>query len=271
MRERREGNVARTSMRAAIGAGRDIEPRRIQVHVLGDTASPYQQNRLDPLILECQLLGGRIADGTRISCADIGRLVDVLPQLATVPERLAIRNLFATVFGRTIASTDIALCPDATHAFLTWTASNATSDTWLADISCLLEMLRSVLVADDDAAPAGLDNPRVVRALAFIARHHADANMTLCDVAAVVNLSRWHFARMLKQQTGLCFTSHLRQRRISEAQRLLRQTSLSIKEVAALVGYGDASQFGRHFKKWCGQAPATFRRPQHKKTINSNN
>ncbi len=108
--------------------------------------------------------------------------------------------------------------------------------------------------------PAPRDgDPRIHRALKYVAANHANPRLTLALVAAHVNLSRWHFDRLLKKRTGSGFRRHLTTARMARAQELLAATSLEIKEVSARVGYTHVSEFDRHFRLWFGVTPTCFR------------
>jgi transcriptional regulator GlxA family with amidase domain len=48
--------------------------------------------------------------------------------------------------------------------------------------------------------------------------------------------------------------------RVGHAGMLMRETSLSLKEIAQLAGYGDIFFFSRQFKAIQGVPPAVFRR-----------
>jgi transcriptional regulator GlxA family with amidase domain len=65
---------------------------------------------------------------------------------------------------------------------------------------------------------------------------------------------------MLLQCTSRGFPEHLHELRIRESRRLLVVTTLTVKEIAAAVGYHDAAQFCRQFKRACKTSPALFRR-----------
>ena len=47
--------------------------------------------------------------------------------------------------------------------------------------------------------------------------------------------------------------------RRSLAEEFLRNTSLSIEEVASRIGFSEASNFRKAFRKWTGHAPGSFR------------
>jgi AraC-like DNA-binding protein len=100
---------------------------------------------------------------------------------------------------------------------------------------------------------------RVTRMLRLVHTRYVDSTLTMRQLAQAVNLCPSRAARMLKQQTGWGFPTHLHRCRILLARRLLLEAGLSIKEIAAAVGYAYASQFSRHFKVACGVTPLAFR------------
>src|SRR5205807_3254925 len=134
--------------------------------------------------------------------ADVRRLMNGLPPTAIGSERLAIRNIFATVLGRVMAGIGVPAPVAATRAFVNWTSSNAMSDTWYSEISRLLEILDSELATDLRLHHDRKDDKRVARVLRFIVAQCANPRLSLKDVAADATLSPWHLARILKQLTG---------------------------------------------------------------------
>jgi len=225
---------------------------------------------IEQLIVHTQFLSGRVAEGERISISDIRRLLDVLPRTASGAQRVTIRNVFATVLGRFIAGVGVSASLAIMQAFVNWTGSSATSEAWRSDIFRVVAIIESELETAS-ARSRYEDDKRVTRARGFIAANYPNPRLTLKEVAAYANLSPWHLARILKRVTGRSFLGHLRQSRITQAKHLLRATALSIKEVAITVGYGDSTQFGRHFKKECCQSPLAFRRAQQElPTISKN-
>jgi AraC-like DNA-binding protein len=89
-------------------------------------------------------------------------------------------------------------------------------------------------------------------------------NPQVRELAHRVHLSRWHFIRLFKAETSLSPKQYVRNLRMQEAEELLRQSFLSVKEIAASLGFEDRSQFSRDFKKFRGSAPTKFR--AHRKT-----
>jgi AraC-like DNA-binding protein len=99
----------------------------------------------------------------------------------------------------------------------------------------------------------------VESAVAFIRRHFADSGLRLGRVAGYVRLSPSHLDRLLTKQSGTSFVGHLRQARLHRASELLEHTGLSIKEIAAEVGYDRVSTFDRNFKQIYACSPRAWR------------
>src|SRR5437762_12215203 len=92
-----------------------------------------------------------------------------------------------------------------------------------------------------------------------IDRKFSDASLTIDGVAGLVGISAQHVCRVLKRERGLTFADLLRDVRLREAQRLLRESSYSMKEIAFRVGFRHPSQFTRAFAGECGLPPSQYR------------
>jgi transcriptional regulator GlxA family with amidase domain len=79
------------------------------------------------------------------------------------------------------------------------------------------------------------------------------------EVAGRVATSPRHLQRIFADVAGMGFRSYLRRLRMSKAADLLATTPLPVKEIARRVGYGDASQFSKAFKRTYGVSPSQFR------------
>jgi AraC family transcriptional regulator len=84
-------------------------------------------------------------------------------------------------------------------------------------------------------------------------------NLRLTDIATVVHMSEYHFARTFKQVMGIAPHQFLIARRIEQAQDLLRTTPLSVEEVAHRVGFSNQSHFTAHFRRLVGATPKLYR------------
>ena len=83
--------------------------------------------------------------------------------------------------------------------------------------------------------------------------------LSIVQLAAIVHLSPFHFARAFKQATGFSPHNYIIQRRLERAKNLLTLTQLSIQEIGMQVGYRNQSHFTVQFRKHIGTTPAAYR------------
>lgn len=79
------------------------------------------------------------------------------------------------------------------------------------------------------------------------------------EYAEVLSISTSYLNECVKAVTGRPVTSHIHQRVMLEAKRLLFHSGRSIKEIAMELGYDDQSYFNRLFTKIVGCTPRVFR------------
>jgi len=75
----------------------------------------------------------------------------------------------------------------------------------------------------------------------------------------MLNISAGHLSEVVKDQSGKSAITHIHERLVLEAKRLLFHTENSIKEVAFQLGFEDASYFNRFFKRITGNTPLDYR------------
>lgn len=86
-----------------------------------------------------------------------------------------------------------------------------------------------------------------------------EKDLTLCEIAASVGMSPYHFARAFKQGTGLPPHQYLIKCRIEKAKSLLAKTDLAIAEIAYRVGFASQSHFTTLFGKHTATTPKAYR------------
>jgi AraC family transcriptional regulator len=89
---------------------------------------------------------------------------------------------------------------------------------------------------------------------------HAAEEFSLDRLAAQAGLSKFHFQRLFKAATGVSPSRYQINLRMEEARRLLRETKMSVIDVALEVGYTDPSHFARLFRRETGLSPSDYRR-----------
>lgn len=75
------------------------------------------------------------------------------------------------------------------------------------------------------------------------------------DLAKELAVSLRQLQRIFKEELNLSPNDFITTLKMEEAARLLKETSLSISEVAYAVGFNDPSYFGRVFRKYFGKSP----------------
>ena len=103
---------------------------------------------------------------------------------------------------------------------------------------------------------------------------YIDKNYTneikLSQLAAIMNISTMYFSNYFKQVFNVSPKQYILSKRLSEAQRLLLESEMSIKEIAYAVGFENESYFSEFFSQKVGIPARKFRQrdlPQTRESI----
>jgi AraC family transcriptional regulator len=83
--------------------------------------------------------------------------------------------------------------------------------------------------------------------------------LTLCEMAQAVQLSRAHFARMFRKSTGESPHQFVLRQRIERAMTMLRSDDARVVDVAVACGFKTQQHFARVFRHVCGVSPTDYR------------
>lgn len=97
------------------------------------------------------------------------------------------------------------------------------------------------------------------RAMAFIHENYAQP-LTRKDIAKHISIAEDYLTFCFRQELGATPIKYLQRYRINRAKGLLKEDSLSITDIAGLVGFSDSSYFSRIFHRETGMSPEEFRR-----------
>ena len=100
---------------------------------------------------------------------------------------------------------------------------------------------------------------KIAQTIAYMKRHLEQA-LPLDALAALATLSRSRYTALFKEQTGYAPIDYFNRLRIHRASQLLDTTQLSIKAIAAQLGYEDPLYFSRVFRLVNGASPMEYRR-----------
>lgn len=94
--------------------------------------------------------------------------------------------------------------------------------------------------------------------IVYLRKNYA-SKITLERLAALCHCSKSYISHIFKKHSGLSISAYVNQLRLSEAKRLLADTTLSVKEISDLVGFSDPNYFSSAFKKAFSTSPKQFR------------
>jgi len=135
-------------------------------------------------------------------------------------------------------------------------STRAVTPTEGAKIVCtVLSLLGEHMERKDAESPGS----RLVQAAQAMISGDPDRALTLQEIAARLQVSREHLSRIFHQRTGLTLGEFAEEERMQYAVRLLRETFLSIGEIAERMGYASEVSFSRAFLRRFGCTPVKYR------------
>lgn len=97
----------------------------------------------------------------------------------------------------------------------------------------------------------------LVRAMDFIGERYAD-RLQLSSAAEAAQVSSAYLSRLFSEHLRTTFVDYLTELRIGIAERLIRESRMTIKEISFTVGYQDPNYFGKAFRKATGLSPTAY-------------
>jgi AraC-like DNA-binding protein len=102
-------------------------------------------------------------------------------------------------------------------------------------------------------------DPRLRKAVTYMQTHFFE-EIAILNIAKAVNISERALQRLFAEKLDLTPKQLLTQLRVEEARKLLRETRLTITDIAFEAGFGSLSRFIDSFRKSTGQLPSDFRK-----------
>lgn len=112
----------------------------------------------------------------------------------------------------------------------------------------LLEAIRAICTYYSGKL-SGRSGKQIELVQKYIEEHFASKELCLAQTADNLNISISHLSRLFKDSTGENFANFVETIRIEKAKHLLKETDLSINEIADQVGYSSPNSFARAFKR----------------------
>ncbi|MBR5343812.1 MAG: helix-turn-helix domain-containing protein [Oscillospiraceae bacterium] len=127
--------------------------------------------------------------------------------------------------------------------------------------SCISRLLVHVNRLSVSASlPRGADtvsDPKIALALSYI-NENLSRDLSVEAICDRVFLSRYHFMRLFKAQTGMTVHAYVRQKRLIQAARRIRE-GMPAARAAAESGFSDYSAFHRAFREVFGTSPGRLK------------
>lgn len=104
----------------------------------------------------------------------------------------------------------------------------------------------------------GLTHTQLQQVLDYIYTH-LDRELSLAEVAEIINISPTYFASLFKQAMGVSPHQYVIQQRVERAKMMLLKTDLAIADIALQVGFSSQSHLTQQFKRLTGMTPKQVR------------
>ena len=114
-------------------------------------------------------------------------------------------------------------------------------------------------MASPEAEMDGSYDDDISQVVKFV-NENIEQNIKLEELAGVCHLHPTHFIRAFKKKTGETPLYFVQRRKIETAKRLIEETELPLGEIMSRVGFVDAAQFAKKYKRFYGHSPRDYRR-----------
>lgn len=94
--------------------------------------------------------------------------------------------------------------------------------------------------------------------LSYIENNLSD-NINIETLAQIVHFHPNYFIKFFRDHLGCSPIKYINRARVEKAKYLLKNTSLTVKEIAGKIGFNDSSYFSKTFKKYTDLSPLEFR------------
>lgn len=94
----------------------------------------------------------------------------------------------------------------------------------------------------------------------YIKLHYSKQSLTIDEICSDFNISHSYLCKLFKNQSNMTAKRTIIKIRLEEAQKLLLNTNLSVKQIAYSVGFSDDAYFMKTFKKEFNITPSEYRK-----------
>ena len=104
----------------------------------------------------------------------------------------------------------------------------------------------------------GLPSYKLKQAIDYI-NDNLDEQIKLTDLAKLVDISQYYFCRLFNESIGVSPYKYVIQQRVAKAKNLIKNSELTLADIAYECGFSSQSQMTQHFRKCVGVTPKVYR------------
>lgn len=127
----------------------------------------------------------------------------------------------------------------------------------------LLRKYTSAPLSDEELRRESVMRGRISDVCKYISENYM-RDISTRELANLCYLTESHFCRLFKGAMGKTTVQYINSFRVERAGVLLRESSLSVSEIAEAVGFSELNYFSRMFKKIMGKSPLEYRKEKKK-------
>ena len=120
----------------------------------------------------------------------------------------------------------------------------------------LCQMLELAYLQTEISAPEQTLTDQVI----LFIRENRNQHITSEDICRQFYCSRSHMSTQFNKETGKTIREYINELRIADGKKLLKETTLSVTEIAFLIGFDSSNYFSQIFKKQVGMSPLKYRK-----------
>ena len=109
-----------------------------------------------------------------------------------------------------------------------------------------------------ETAVKGNDEMLMERVMKVVNEHMSDSDFSVETLCTEVGISRAQLHRKMKAMTGLPVSEFIRNIRLEQAVRLLKEQKINVTQVAYTVGFSNLAHFSTVFRKQFGVSPSEY-------------
>ncbi len=113
-------------------------------------------------------------------------------------------------------------------------------------------------VGNGNLCSVGFLQPAIMKVVCHIESNY-QADISLDEMTNLANMSKSHFVRQFRHETGMSPVRYLKFVRIQRSKELLKRKDLTVAATALRVGFQDVSNFNKNFRNIEGCTPSEYR------------